>query len=108
MNLKIDKAVFRVFEARTKPGKLEMLRQKLSSTSVAVVNGEPGNLGYFFGEPLSSENDSLVFVSVWESLDAIKRRFGADWQESFLPEGYGDLIEICSIRHFRFDGEIRS
>lgn len=57
---------------------------------------------------MASQEDSLVFVSVWESLEAVKGRFGADWQESFLPEGYDDLIEKCSVRHFRFDGEIHS
>ena len=108
MRLEIDEAIFRVFEARAKPGKLELLRRKFASTSITVVNGERGNLGYFFGEPVSSKQDSLIFVSVWENLDAIKDRFGAAWQESFLPDGYDELIEECSIRHFRFDGEIHS
>ena len=76
MNLDIDGAIFRVFEAYAKPGKLELLRAKFASTSVSVVNGEPGNLGYFFGQPVSSQQNSLVFVSVWESIDAIKGRFG--------------------------------
>lgn len=40
-----------------------------------------------------------MFVSIWDDLDAVKRHFGEDWQESYLPEGYEDLIETCSIRH---------
>jgi len=27
-------------------------------------------------------------------------RFGADWESSFLPPGYSELIEGCSVKHF--------
>ena len=59
--MKFDKAILRVFEVRAKPGKAELLKRKLAETSVAVVDGKPGNLGYFFGADLSSaENDTGV------------------------------------------------
>ena len=102
----LSKSILRVFEVRALPGKAELLKQKLSDTSVDVVDGEPGNLGYFFGENISSDGNDLVFISVWKDLDAIKARFGEDWQVSFLPEGYEEIIESCSIRHIEFDGKL--
>lgn len=39
-------------------------------------------------------------VSLWNDLEAVKARFGDDWQVSYLPDGYEDLIEDCFIRHF--------
>ena len=102
----LDKNVFRIFEARAKTGQARLLRQKLSETSIAVVKDEPGNLGYFFGENLSTDEHDLVFISVWKDLDAVKSRFGDEWEESFLPEGYEEIIESCSIRHVEITGAL--
>lgn len=104
--MKFNSAILRVFKARAKPGKAQILKQKFSQTSVAVVRDAPGNLGHFFGTDLSSGKNQLVFISVWQDLDAIKARFGDSWEESFLPEGYDDIIEECSITHIEFDGEL--
>ena len=73
--MKFNSVIFRIFEARAKPGKVDLLRQKLSATSVSVVEGTPGNLGYFFGENLSSNQDDLVFISIWQDLESVKTRF---------------------------------
>ena len=83
-----------------------MLKQKLSDTSVSVVKGKPGNLGYFFGESISADGKDLVFISVWDNLDSVKSHFGEEWEKSYLPEGYDEIIESCSIRHIEFDGEL--
>ena len=94
-----DGPMLRLFQVETKPGRAAELIEKFAVTSAAVVRNEPGNLGYFFGPGVATDTDYVVFASVWESLDAIKARFGADWQTSFLPPGYEDLIESCSVRH---------
>ena len=98
--------VLRVFDVRAKPGQVSALREKLASTSIDVVRGEPGNVGHYFGRLHSAAGDELVFISIWESLDAVKARFGDSWEESFLPPGYEALIEDCSIRHYVVDGEL--
>ena len=92
--------ILRLFEVKAKDGCLEILLQKFATTSAEVVANEPGNAGYFFGRLLHSSDDVAIFASVWDDMKAIKRRFGADWQSSFQPDGYEDLIETCSIRHF--------
>lgn len=102
--MRISKSIFRVFEVRAKAGKAENLKQKLSSTSIGVVKDKPGNLGYFFGKHLYTDQPDLVFISVWKDIEAVKSHFGADWQRSYLPEGYEALIESCSVKHIEFDG----
>lgn len=104
MNLK--QSIMRVFEVRAKPGNAEILKQKLSDTSVHVVRGKPGNLGYFFGEDLSSDGNDFVFISIWQDMNSIKSLFGDKWEESFLPDGYDEIIEGCSIKHIVFDGDL--
>ncbi len=92
--------ILRLFEVKAKDGCLELLLQKFATTSADVVANEPGNVGYFFGKILHSSDNVAVFASVWDDMRAIESRFGADWQSSFLPDGYEDLIETCSVRHF--------
>lgn len=91
--------VMRLFEVHAKPGCVDDLLAKFATTSAEVVAGQPGNRGYFFGRDLAVGEDYVVFASLWDDLDAVKQRFGEDWQVSFLPPGYEALIERCSIRH---------
>ncbi|MEM7195340.1 MAG: antibiotic biosynthesis monooxygenase family protein [Pseudomonadota bacterium] len=104
--MKLEKLIMRVFEVRSKPGKSAALKEKLAATSVAVVADKPGNMGYFFGSDMSSDGNDLVFVSVWNSMEAVKAHFGSGWKLSFLPPGYEALIERCSVRHIEIDGRL--
>ena len=105
--MNFDKAILRVFEVQAKAGKAQLLKSKLADTSVAVVNGKPGNLGYFFGKTLSEDSNDLVFISLWQDIESIQALFGENWQQSYLPEGYAELIDHCSIRHIEFDGSLK-
>jgi quinol monooxygenase YgiN len=91
--------VLRLFQVRAKPGCAKDLIEKFAVTSAEVVRGEPGNLGYFFGRGMQVDEDHVVFASLWQDLEAVKARFGDAWQASFLPPGYEDLIETCSVHH---------
>ena len=92
--------VLRMFEAHMKPGCAEKLLQNFATTSAEVVRSEPGNRGYILGRCVQGDENTVMFISVWNDLAAVKERFGDDWQVSYLPEGYADLIEKCSVRHF--------
>ncbi|MEL7032811.1 MAG: antibiotic biosynthesis monooxygenase [Pseudomonadota bacterium] len=93
--------IMRLFEVRAKPGCVPILLEKFATTSADVVQNAPGHEGYFFGDEVSSDDDRVIFASLWTNLEAVQARFGASWRESFLPAGYEDLIEACSIRHIR-------
>ncbi|MHA7899436.1 MAG: antibiotic biosynthesis monooxygenase family protein [Henriciella sp.] len=95
--------ILRQFEVQAKPGCAGALLEKFATSSAAVVQDQPGNLGYFFGRGVAGEEDRVMFTSVWTDLDAVKARFGAHWQDSFLPEGYDVLIQACSVRHVEID-----
>ena len=95
-----DGPILRIFEVKTKPGCADDLLKNFQTTSADVVRGKPGNQGYFFGQCVQGDEDVVMFVSIWQDLQAVKARFGKDWQESYLPDGYENLIETCSIRHF--------
>ena len=92
--------LLRVFNVQAKPGCVSRLLENFASTSAEVVRGKPGNQGYAFGRCIDDGEDRVIFVSVWESLEAVKAHFGQDWQSSYMPPGYGDLIAECSVCHF--------
>ncbi len=92
--------LLRVFEVRAKPDCASRLLENFATTSARVVQGKPGNQGYCFGRCVQGDEDTVMFVSVWEDLDVVKAHFGDDWQSSYIPPGYEDLIAECSVRHF--------
>ena len=104
--MNFTQSILRVFEARAKQGYADELEKKLASTSISVVQGKPGNLGYFFGKKSSSDDHDFLFVSIWDSLESVKSHFGEEWESSFLPPGYAEIIEACSIKHFQFNGTL--
>ena len=93
-------SILRVFEARAKPGCADSLVTRFATTSADVVRNQPGNQGHFFGKRVSDGDDVFLFVSIWRDLNAVKTRFGGNWESSFLPAGYSELIEECSLKHF--------
>ena len=104
--MKLNNCILRIFEVRAKPGKAGLLAQKLSDTSVSVVEGQPGNMGHFFGNNLSGDENDLVFISAWRDIDVVKTHFGDNWRVSYLPEGYDELIESCSVKHIEVSGDL--
>lgn len=98
-------SVLRVFEARAKPGCVKELARRLTSISIDVVQNEPGNQGHLIGKKLTTDGDDLVFVSVWKDIAAIKVRFGEDWEASYLPPGYADLIDDFSVTHITLQND---
>lgn len=98
--------ILRIFTARAKPGCERALAQKLASTSVDVVQNEPGFLGYLSGGPATSGGRNFVFASVWRDVDALKARFGKQWRDSYLPSGYAEVIEECAVEHYHLTGKV--
>ena len=97
--------IIRVFRARAKRGCEGALANKLATSSVEVVEGQPGFLGYLVAGPASEGQHEFIFASLWADADAVKARFGEQWRVSLLPPGYADLIEVCSVDHYHLTGQ---
>jgi hypothetical protein len=81
------------------------LADKLATSSVEVVQGQPGFLGYLVAGPASEHQHEFIFASIWASADAVKVRFGEEWRVSLLPPGYAELIEECCVDHYHLTGQ---
>jgi hypothetical protein len=81
------------------------LAEKLATSSVEVVEDQPGFIGYLVAGPASEHQREFVFASIWSDADAVKARFGREWRVSLLPPGYAELIEECSVDHYHLTGQ---
>src|SRR5215831_3145884 len=97
--------IIRVFRVRAKRGCERALANKLATSSVEVVQGQPGFLGYLVAGPASEGQHEFIFASIWTDADTVKARFGEQWRVSLLPPGYADLIEECSVEHYHLTGQ---
>jgi quinol monooxygenase YgiN len=97
--------IIRIFRARAKQGCERALADKLATSSVEVVQGQPGFLGHLVAGPASELQHEFVFASIWADADAVKARFGEEWRVSLLPPGYAELIDECSVDHYHLTGQ---
>jgi quinol monooxygenase YgiN len=97
--------IIRVFKARARQGCERALADKLATSSVQVVQGQPGFLGYLVAGPATKNRHEFLFASIWTNADALKARFGQEWRDSLLPPGYAELIEACSVEHYHLTGQ---
>src|SRR5215831_5489972 len=76
-----------------------------ATSSVEVVQGQPGFLGHLVAGPASEHQHEFIFASIWANVDAVKARFGEQWRVSLLPPGYAELIEACSVDHYHLTAQ---
>ena len=97
--------IIRVFRARARQGCERALADKLATSSVEVVQGQRGFLGYLIADPASEHQHEFIFASIWANADAVRARFGEEWRVSLLPPGYAELIEECCVDHYHLTGQ---
>jgi len=102
--LRASVPIIRLFRARARPGYEKALADKLATSSIEVVQGQPGFLGYLVAGPANEHRREFIFASIWADANAVKTRFGKEWRVSLLPPGYADLIEDCSVDHYHLTG----
>ena len=97
--------IIRVFRARARPGCESALAEKLATSSIEVVQHQPGFLGYLVAGPARDHQREFIFASIWSDANAVKARFGEEWRASHLPPGYAELIEECFVEHYHLTAQ---
>src|SRR5215475_10849112 len=97
--------IIRVFRAYARRGCEKALADKLATSSVQVVQGQSGFLGYLVAGPANESQHEFIFASIWADADAVRTRFGAGWRVSHLPPGYAELIVECSVDHYQLTAQ---
>ena len=93
--------IVRVFRAKVIPGAEEKFAHKLKESSVGVLEGRDGMLGYFAGRPTSVTPDEFVMISLWRDEASVRALAGEDWGKAVMPdEEYAPILREFFTHHY--------
>lgn len=87
--------IARIWRGRTLAAKADEYEKYLNASGISKVLATPGNLGVQMLRRADGDKAEFVVISFWESIDAVKRFAGADYQKAVILEKDRDyLIEV--------------
>lgn len=78
--------IARIWKGRTLASKADEYEKYLNASGVAKLLAIPGNLGAQMLRRADGDKAEFVVISFWESIDAVKRFAGADYQKAVILE----------------------
>ena len=86
--------IARSWHGRVPTAKADLYFQYLQRTGLADYAGTPGNRGVFVLRRTDGDVTHYLLTTLWESLDAIKRFAGDDYERArYYPEDDDFLLE---------------
>ncbi|HEY4231193.1 MAG TPA: antibiotic biosynthesis monooxygenase family protein [Thermoanaerobaculia bacterium] len=92
---KSKRLIARLWHGRTLTAKADAYEKYLNETGVKKILATDGNHGVEVLRHTDGPKTDFVVISYWESLDAVKRFAGADYQKAvIMPRDAEFLIEV--------------
>ena len=94
--------IARIWHGATKPQDADAYSAYLARTGARECRATPGNRGVYVLRRITQDRAEFTFISLWESLDAIRSFAGEDYEKArYYPEDRKFLIELePSVEHF--------
>ena len=90
-----SKLIARVWHGVTPAEKADAYTEYLHRTGVRDCRAIPGNRGVYVLRRVQSDRAEFTFISLWDSLDAIRVFAGDDYEKAhYYPEDRGFLLEL--------------
>jgi heme-degrading monooxygenase HmoA len=87
--------IARVWHGVTPAAKAEAYTAYLERTGARECRATPGNRGVYVLRRTRSDETEFTFISLWESLDAIRRFAGPDYEKAhYYPEDSDYLLDL--------------
>jgi heme-degrading monooxygenase HmoA len=87
--------IARIWHGFTPKARAEEYAAYLERTGVRECRDTPGNRGVYVLRRIQNDRADFTFISIWESLDAIRRFAGEDYEKArYYPEDHDFLIEL--------------
>ncbi len=87
--------IARVWHGVTPAARADEYGAYLDQTGVRECHATPGNRGVYVLRRIQNDRAEFTFVSLWESLDAIRRFAGEDYEKArYFPEDRDFLLEL--------------
>lgn len=78
--------IMRVWRGRTLDAKADEYQRYLIASGIVRIRATPGNLGYSVLRRSEGGRTEFLVISRWESLEAVKRFAGADYEKAVILE----------------------
>jgi heme-degrading monooxygenase HmoA len=104
------KTVARIWRGRTLAAKADEYEAYLFASGITRVRATPGNLGVTVLRRADGDQTEFLVISIWESLDAVKRFAGADYEKAVILDRDREyLVEVePTVRHYTVEKEERT
>jgi heme-degrading monooxygenase HmoA len=104
-----SRAIARIWRGRTLASKADEYQAYLDASGISRVRAAPGNLGVTVLRRNDGGKTEFLVLSIWESVDAIKKFAGEDYQKTvILPRDREYLIEVePNVLHYEILREER-
>lgn len=94
--------IIRLFKAKIYQGQHDSWEEKVEKFSIPWLKQQEELLEYYPGKPLSDQSLVYSMLSLWESMEALKKAVGEDWEQVVLLEDEASLVEEASVEHYEF------
>ncbi len=103
------KPIARIWRGRTLAAKADEYEAYLFASGITKVRETPGNLGVTVLRRADGPQTEFLVISIWESIDAVKRFAGKDYQKAVILDRDREyLIEVePTVRHYEIEKEER-
>lgn len=92
--------IVRLYKARIKSGKEVEWERVVRDVALPLIRKQRGLLDVFYTWDTWGPTKEFAFVSVWNSLDDVKRFAGKDWSQPVIPEEEKPYLESARCEHF--------
>lgn len=101
--------IARIWRGRTLTAKADEYERYLNSSGIEKIRATAGNLGVTVLRRADGEKTEFLVMSLWESIDAVKRFAGADYEKTVvLPRDREYLLEVePNVLHYEVKREER-
>ena len=103
------RAIARIWRGRTLAAKADEYQAYLEASGISKIRATPGNLGATVLRRSEGGKTEFLVMSVWESVDAIKKFAGEDYRKAvILPRDREYLLEVePNVLHYEIVREER-
>ncbi|HEV8508972.1 MAG TPA: antibiotic biosynthesis monooxygenase [Gemmatimonadales bacterium] len=97
-----SKLIARIWHGVTEAARADEYADYLERTGARECRATPGNRGVYVLRRINKNRAEFTFISLWESVDAIRRFAGDDYEKAhYYPEDRDFLLELeLFVEHY--------
>lgn len=96
--------IIRLFHAKVRPGRQADFKKVLEVLSLPSVQTRKGMIDFYPGQPMGSNGDEFVLVTVWKDLKGMEAYTLEEWAKTIIPEEALPLLSEWHVHGYKSFG----